>query len=133
MAVNQLQLKVLIQRIVNRGSSARVVDIDGATPEVNLLKEATYDGGVEGGPIEVELAISSSKTVTFGTVIGGSTKKILAVMSDNPVQIGVDGAAAGPDVTLYVSTPNAAVGYVILKNNSTTLTVTAKVFVYGTT
>lgn len=131
MAVDQLQIRLTVQKFINRALNARVVDVEAALPEVNLLAQQDYTSGVQAGPIYVILLPTASATIPVAAPIGGTTKKFVSIIADNPVQVGLDATPSGPDTNLFVTMPNGVLGAVQLKNNSATLTVVAKIFIHG--
>jgi len=142
--VDQLQIRLIIQRLVNRGASARVIDVDGATPEVNLMVDTVLTAAVaDAGPKRIILpptpvatppappAVAPIVPVLFTPPEGGATKFLVVVMADAPVQVGLDVDPAGPETLIFIAMPNIPLGEVRLRNNSATVTATAKVFVSG--
>lgn len=131
--VNSLYIKLMIQRLVNRGPTAAVIDVDGANPRENIVVENTITGSLDMGPIDVSLAPLASITIACAAPLAGTNKQLIVVqMDDNPVQVGIGAAPSGLATTMFVSTPNGAVANVQLTNPSATLTANGRVFLSGT-
>lgn len=129
--IDTLQVRLIIQKLINRAANARVIDLDAALPEVNILADASYTTGVQAGPIYVYITPLGLVTVPVAAPVGGTTKLLVAVISDNPVQVGLDAAPSGPSTSLFVTMPNGTLSSIQLQNNSATLTAQVKIFIHG--